>query len=72
MPEDLYCARTINMLINQTWESMAAGNREDARPLAKHLEFIINQYEQRGLTTLPPTTLWLAHEIVSSISELCR
>lgn len=71
VPEEIRTARTVNNLIHQTWALAVAGARE-ATSLARHLEFVINEYEDQGLTSLPPSTVWLAHEIVSSVDELCK
>jgi len=62
MPEDIRAAHTIDLLISQTWGLVYAGKCAD--PLVKHLEFVLGEYTRQQLNSVPPSTLWLANEVI--------
>jgi len=67
MSEEMRAAQTISKLIGQTW--LAAGS-DKGNILANHLEFVLQRYEDNKFSSVPPSTLWLAHEVISQTRNL--
>lgn len=62
MPEEIKTAEAIDFLIGETWNRVKLG--QPAEPLVRHLQFLLREYDNQSMTSVPPSTLWLANEVI--------